>query len=326
MSESPIPSDLLESFKEKFATVKQAQTTGNLALLSAIRKSDNKPVAIVCSIQYEDETHEKYVIQPLAVVGDQTFLNEFEFDDEFLERDKLYTEELGLRERRLKRVPGLTAATNDEERINALLDVLADPSTIEDEELDEDEDEDEDDFMVDWVFHSLLNDCDLLPDRTIDVMLGILTVFTDDDYMYRGDMHTLACLILEKMGARAAPALDTLHSLVPLADFGRPWWDWHTGFLASETIWHINGDTRPVLAVLNKLLCTNDGSFSEDDKPTTCAPSEEHRIIQAAGLIGDMGPEAVALAPRLRELQEHKDENVRNAVQRALQELDEDAE
>ena len=33
MSEPPIPPDLLESFKEKFAIVKQAQRTGNLALL-----------------------------------------------------------------------------------------------------------------------------------------------------------------------------------------------------------------------------------------------------------------------------------------------------
>jgi hypothetical protein len=321
MSKSPIPPDLLETFKEKFAIVKQAQSTGDLALLSAIRKSDNKPVAIVCSIQYEDEAHVKYVIQPLAVVGDQTFLNEFDLGDEFLERD-----DLSLRERRVKRVPGFTAATNEEEEINALLDVLADPSfsTIEDEDLGDEQDED--DFMVDWVFHSLLNDYDLLPDRTIDVMLGILTVFPDEDYSYRGDMQTLACQILEKMGERAAPALDALHSLVPLADSGRPWWDWHTGFLASETIWHINGDTRPVLAVANKLLCANDGSFSEDDKPTTCAPSEEHRIIQAASLIGDIGPEAVSLAPRLRELQEHKDKEVRDVVQWALQKLDEDAE
>ena len=62
MSESPIPPDLLESIKEKFTIVKQAQSTGNLALLSAVRKSDNKPVAIVCSIQYEDEAHVKHVM------------------------------------------------------------------------------------------------------------------------------------------------------------------------------------------------------------------------------------------------------------------------
>jgi hypothetical protein len=314
MSKSPIPPDLLESFKEKFAIVKQAQSTGNLALLSAIRKSDNKPVSIVCSIQYEDEGHVKYVIQPLAVVGDQTFLNEFDLGDEFLERD-----DLGLRERRPQRVPGFTAATNDEERINALLDVLADPSTIV--HLDEDEDEDDylEDEVEDWAFHLLLEEYDSLPDRTIDAMLGILQ---KELFSFALELEIPACDVLAKMGERAVPALDTLHSLLPLADSERPSYEWFLALKASATIWNISGDNQPALEVANKLLCANDGSFSEDDNPSQLDPSEGSWIIHAARLVGHIGPEAVAAVPRLRELQEHEDEEVRNAVQWALQKLE----
>jgi len=323
MSESQIPPDLLESFKEKFTIVKQAQTTGNLALLSAIRKSDNKPVAIVCSIQYENETHVEYVIQTLAVVGDQTFLNEFEFDDTFLEPDEIYTEEIGLQERRPKRVPGFTAATNDEEKINALLDVLAGTSAIVHLAEDEHEDAALEDEVEEWAFDLLLCSFDVLPDRTIDVMLEILQ---NDSFDFARELKILACHVLAKMGERSAPALDTLHSLLPLADSDRPSWDWFLALYASATIWKINGDTGPVLVVANKLLCANDGSVSENDTPLDGNPSEGSWIIHAAGLIGQIGPEAVALAPRLRELQEHEDEEVRNAVQWALKKLDEDAE
>ena len=125
----------------------------------------------------------------------------------------------------------LLPPTNDEERIKALLDVLADPSTIEDEVLNEDEYEYEDSHVEDWAFHLLLEEYDSLPDRTIDVMLGILQ---RDFFDFARELKSLACDVLAKMGERAAPALDTLDSLLPLADSERPSWDWFLALKASR--------------------------------------------------------------------------------------------
>lgn len=57
------PPKLTEGYKKNFSTLQKAQDNGDLALLSAIRKRDNKPVALVCAT-YKD--NEEYVIIPLA--------------------------------------------------------------------------------------------------------------------------------------------------------------------------------------------------------------------------------------------------------------------
>jgi hypothetical protein len=45
------PPALLPGYKENFNTLQRAAGQGDLALVSAIRKADQKPVALVCAMQ-----------------------------------------------------------------------------------------------------------------------------------------------------------------------------------------------------------------------------------------------------------------------------------
>jgi hypothetical protein len=54
---TPKPPPLLAGYRKNFETLKRAYNEGALALVSAIRKSDNRPVALVCGIQTnQDQT------------------------------------------------------------------------------------------------------------------------------------------------------------------------------------------------------------------------------------------------------------------------------
>jgi hypothetical protein len=51
---TPKPPALLPGYKANFETLKRACLSGDLALVSAIRKADGKPVALVCAIEVRD--------------------------------------------------------------------------------------------------------------------------------------------------------------------------------------------------------------------------------------------------------------------------------
>lgn len=46
---------LLKGYRDNFNTMLRAANNGDLALVSAIRKSDNQPIALVCAMQAIDE-------------------------------------------------------------------------------------------------------------------------------------------------------------------------------------------------------------------------------------------------------------------------------
>lgn len=48
---TPVPPKLLPGYVKNFETMRQAAFAGDLALVSAIRKSDQQPVALVCAMQ-----------------------------------------------------------------------------------------------------------------------------------------------------------------------------------------------------------------------------------------------------------------------------------
>jgi len=60
------PPKLLKAHKDNFDTLQRAMRDGNLALLSAIRKEDQKPVALVCAIS--TNTDKTFTPVPLAVM------------------------------------------------------------------------------------------------------------------------------------------------------------------------------------------------------------------------------------------------------------------
>lgn len=49
------PPKLMPGYITNFETLKEACIAGDLALVSAIRKSDNKPVALVCAMSACDD-------------------------------------------------------------------------------------------------------------------------------------------------------------------------------------------------------------------------------------------------------------------------------
>ena len=59
------PPKLTEGQVLNFETLKRACLDGNLALISAIRKADQKPVALVCAMNKDGEA---YMPAPLAVL------------------------------------------------------------------------------------------------------------------------------------------------------------------------------------------------------------------------------------------------------------------
>src|SRR5262245_55351904 len=61
----PIPPALLPGYKTNFETLQTAQENGHLCLVSAIRKSDGQPVALVCAMNWDGEFYRPV---PLAVM------------------------------------------------------------------------------------------------------------------------------------------------------------------------------------------------------------------------------------------------------------------
>jgi hypothetical protein len=51
----PTPPPLSPGDRRNFATLKRAASQGHLALVSAIRKADQRPVALVCAMQENDD-------------------------------------------------------------------------------------------------------------------------------------------------------------------------------------------------------------------------------------------------------------------------------
>ena len=49
-----------------FNTLLQAAKNGDLALVSAIRKKDNSPVALICAINHNSPTHSPITLTPIA--------------------------------------------------------------------------------------------------------------------------------------------------------------------------------------------------------------------------------------------------------------------
>jgi len=70
------PPKLLEAYKNNFTTLKSAHSDGNLALVSAIRKSDKKPVALVCAMN--DNGDGTLTPVPLAVMCEGNPFEDFE--------------------------------------------------------------------------------------------------------------------------------------------------------------------------------------------------------------------------------------------------------
>ena len=61
-----IPPPLLEGYKANFETLKRAAECDHLALASAIRVSDQQPVALVCAMNLNDD--DTITPVPLAVM------------------------------------------------------------------------------------------------------------------------------------------------------------------------------------------------------------------------------------------------------------------
>jgi len=73
---TPTPPRLRKGDRMNFETLRRAFVNGDLALVSAIRKADRKPVALVCAMQTnEDET---ITPMPLAVMIEGNPFDRFE--------------------------------------------------------------------------------------------------------------------------------------------------------------------------------------------------------------------------------------------------------
>lgn len=49
------PPALLPGYRKNFSTLERAGRNGDLALVSAIRKADQAPVALVCAMQWNED-------------------------------------------------------------------------------------------------------------------------------------------------------------------------------------------------------------------------------------------------------------------------------
>lgn len=70
------PPPLLDAYKSNFKTLKTACGYGDLALVSAIRKADKKPVALVCAMQINEDKTVSPI--PLAVMCEGNPFEDFE--------------------------------------------------------------------------------------------------------------------------------------------------------------------------------------------------------------------------------------------------------
>lgn len=71
------PPPLEEGYKRNFALLREAHNDGNLALVSAIRKSDKMPVALVCAMSH-NEDDDSFTPVPIAVMIDGNPFDLFE--------------------------------------------------------------------------------------------------------------------------------------------------------------------------------------------------------------------------------------------------------
>lgn len=67
LPEPPVPQPLTDAQRENMQTLLLAASHGDLALVSAIRKSDNANVGLVCAMNFDRETEET-IPMPLAVM------------------------------------------------------------------------------------------------------------------------------------------------------------------------------------------------------------------------------------------------------------------
>jgi len=70
------PPALLPGYRDNFNTMLRASKEGDLALVSAIRKADKKPVALVCAIQRNPD--ETMTPVPFAVMCEGNPFEDFE--------------------------------------------------------------------------------------------------------------------------------------------------------------------------------------------------------------------------------------------------------
>jgi len=70
------PPKLDKAYINNFETLKTAHADNNLALVSAIRKSDKKPVALVCAMQKNNDNTVTPI--PLAVMCEGNPFEDFE--------------------------------------------------------------------------------------------------------------------------------------------------------------------------------------------------------------------------------------------------------
>ena len=70
------PPALMPGYRTNFNTLKQACAHGDLCLVSAIRKSDQQPVALVCAMQANDDG--TFTPVPLAVMCEGDPFEDFE--------------------------------------------------------------------------------------------------------------------------------------------------------------------------------------------------------------------------------------------------------
>lgn len=71
------PPPIADGHKANFKTLEAASSQGDLALVSAIRKADQKPVALVCAMQYNSGDN-TFTPVPLAVMCEGNPFEDFE--------------------------------------------------------------------------------------------------------------------------------------------------------------------------------------------------------------------------------------------------------
>lgn len=69
-ADKPTIPPLSDADKKNYQTIQKAASEDNVALLSAIRKSDNKPVALICVVNWRDDRSADFVPLAVMVEGD----------------------------------------------------------------------------------------------------------------------------------------------------------------------------------------------------------------------------------------------------------------
>lgn len=147
----------------------------------------------------------------------------------------------------------------DDQKINVLLDLLA-GGFENDADLD---------VVRDAAIQHLL-EFPCLPDRTIEIMLAILSDEDDSDLVLNRKMAAID--VLAQMGPQAKPALATLNDLLPLAESDRDSSRW-LALRAARAVWKLSGDSSSAMDIASRLA---------DDV-------EAWLRVHAADLLGEIG-------------------------------------